>query len=128
MTWQFPSLFGDWALDQLFHCPSPRSTGQATAAAQRQLAEAHTEAAQLTSYGIVLASQRDAVRAQLAESQRLAAKLREQAQSQSLTLEEVVGHFFQVYNVASVIATDRDRWVLTCAGHEYEAHKRMLHA
>lgn len=67
---------------------------------------------ELATISAELAQQQEAVQQQLAASQQLAEAMRQQAQAHNCSLDEVVGHFFNVYNIACFVASDRER----CAG------------
>lgn len=56
-----------------------------------------------------LVQQQVAVQQQLAASQALARSMNEQASARDVSMEEVMGHFFKVYNVACYVAADRER-------------------
>jgi Tfp pilus assembly protein PilV len=64
---------------------------------------------ELASISAELAEQQAAVQQQLAASQELAEAMRQQAQAHNCSMDEVVGHFFNVYNIACFVATDRER-------------------
>jgi hypothetical protein len=64
---------------------------------------------ELASISAELAEQQAAVQQQLAASQELAESMRQQAQAHNCSMDEVVGHFFNVYNIACFVATDRER-------------------
>jgi hypothetical protein len=49
------------------------------------------------------------VKQQLAVSEQLAEGLRHQVSSANLSIDEVVGHFYSVYNIAKHVAADRER-------------------
>lgn len=59
--------------------------------------------------GVELQEQQTAVRQKLLASQALADSLKRQAAAANLSMDEVVGHFFQVYNIACFVAADRER-------------------
>lgn len=59
--------------------------------------------------GVQLEGQQAAVRQKLLDSQALADSLKQQAAAANLSMDEVVGHFFQVYNIACFVAADRER-------------------
>ncbi|WIA20905.1 hypothetical protein OEZ85_005250 [Tetradesmus obliquus] len=63
---------------------------------------------ELTTISAELAQQQEAVQQQLAASQQLAEAMRQQAQAHNCSLDEVVGHFFNVYNIACFVASDRE--------------------
>jgi hypothetical protein len=64
---------------------------------------------ELASISAELAEQQAAVQQQLAASQELAEAMRQQAALHNCSMDEVVGHFFNVYNIACFVATDRER-------------------
>jgi hypothetical protein len=64
---------------------------------------------ELASISAELAEQQAAVQQQLAASQELAEAMRQQATLHNCSMDEVVGHFFNVYNIACFVATDRER-------------------
>lgn len=69
-----------------------------------------TSAAQdISRLGVQLEEQQAAVRQKLMASQALADSLKRQAAAANLSMDEVVAHFFQVYNVACFVAADRER-------------------
>lgn len=59
--------------------------------------------------GVQLEEQQAAVRQKLMANQALADSLKRQAAAANLSMDEVVAHFFQVYNVACFVAADRER-------------------
>lgn len=59
--------------------------------------------------GVELEEQQAAVRQKLMASQALADSLQRQAAVEKMSTDEVVQHFFQVYNVARFVAADRER-------------------
>jgi hypothetical protein len=63
----------------------------------------------LQSGNTILHEEAEEVRKQLAASHELAAKLKGQVASHSVSLDEVVGYFFHVYTMANFVAADRDR-------------------
>ncbi|WIA41198.1 hypothetical protein OEZ86_004813 [Tetradesmus obliquus] len=63
---------------------------------------------ELATISAELAQQQEAVQQQLAASQQLAEAMRQQAQAHNCSLDEVVGHFFNVYNIACFVASDRE--------------------
>lgn len=85
-------------------CPCPADS-KATAKAHALAAAA----ADLSLLGAELQQQQAVVKRQLAASEQLAEGLRHQVSSANLSTEEVVGHFFSVYNIAQHVAADRER-------------------
>lgn len=49
------------------------------------------------------------MRQKLLDSQALADSLKQQAAAANLSMDEVVGHFYTVFNVACFVAADRER-------------------
>jgi hypothetical protein len=76
-----------------------RSTSTALASAARDLSR----------LGVELEEQQAAVQQKLKASQGIADSLKRQAALANMSVEEVAAYFWQVYNVASFVAADRER-------------------
>lgn len=75
----------------------------------QDLAAAAHDIVKLGEISSELAEQQVVVQQQLATSQALAKSMSEQAAAHNVSMEEVVGHFFNVYNIACFVAADRER-------------------
>lgn len=82
------------------------SADDRAASAAKALASAAQDISRL---GVELQEQQNAVRQKLLASQALADSLKRQATAANLSMDEVVAHFFQVYNIACFVAADRER-------------------
>jgi hypothetical protein len=95
-------------------CTAPETARRlaVTAADDRAAATAlalASAAHDLSRLGLELEEQQAAVRQKLMASQALADSLTRQAAVANMSMDEVVGHFFQVYNIACFVAADRER-------------------
>jgi hypothetical protein len=101
-------------LPSLIQCPTPCYIAALAGIkdSKKHLYDIHSVAhdvKELASISAELAEQQAAVQQQLAASQELAEAMRQQAALHNCSMDEVVGHFFNVYNIACFVATDRER-------------------
>jgi hypothetical protein len=112
----------------------PLSDDRTTSTAKALASAAHD----LSRLGVELEEQQAAVQQKLMASQGLADSLKRQAALANMSVEQVEAYFWQVYNVASFVAADRERCVLwsqhghfeateqSCASAEQRAGPRVL--